>query len=145
MFFLKATIFLATQFFQIFIVTFCIGYTRTEKKYVKVIDDDICNRKIEFKTKSELIKRNKNYKKDDKKIWRIFSCKEIVALRYFLYKVWFVQFDFWNFVFADSQNFGNYFLDQLEPTFLANVYAYYGKPLFRLAKTSFFYLLVHPW
>ena len=47
---------------------FCIDFTRTEKKYVKVIDDDICNRKIEFKANSEIIKMNKNYKKVHKKI-----------------------------------------------------------------------------
>ena len=34
-----------------------------EKKYVKVIDDDICNRKIEIKAKNEIMKRNRNYKK----------------------------------------------------------------------------------
>ena len=61
--------------------------TRTEKKYVKVTDDDICNRKIEFQAKSEIMKKNRNYKKVDKKIWRILKCKEIVALRDFLYKV----------------------------------------------------------
>ena len=60
---------------------------RMEKKYVKVIDDDICNRKIEFKAKSEIIKRSRNYKKVDKKIWRVLKYKEIVALRDFLYKV----------------------------------------------------------
>ena len=69
-----------------FIITFCIGFTRTEKKYVKVIDDDICNRKIEFKAKSEIMKRNRNYKEVDKKIWRVLKCKEIVTLRDFLYK-----------------------------------------------------------
>ena len=40
-------------FFSFFIITFCIGFMRTEKKNVKVIDDDIWNRKIEFKSKSE--------------------------------------------------------------------------------------------
>ena len=60
---------------------------RMEKKYVKVIDDDICNSKIEFKAKSEIIKRSRNYKKVDKKIWRVLKYKEIVALRDFLYKV----------------------------------------------------------
>ena len=40
-------------FFSFFIIPFCVGFTRTVKKYVKVIDDDICNRKIEFKAKSE--------------------------------------------------------------------------------------------
>ena len=35
--------------------TFCIGFTRTEKKYVKVIDDDIYNKKIELKAKSEIM------------------------------------------------------------------------------------------
>ena len=41
-------------------ITFCIGFTRTEKKYVKVIDDDICDRKIEFKEKREILKRKRN-------------------------------------------------------------------------------------
>ena len=36
---------------------------RTEKKYVKVIDDDSCKKKIEFKAKSEIMKKNKNKKK----------------------------------------------------------------------------------
>ena len=57
---------------------------QTEKKCVKVIDDDICNKKIEFKAKSEIMKRN--YKEVDKKIWRVLECKEIVAVRTFLYK-----------------------------------------------------------
>ena len=68
------------------VITFCIGFPRTEKKYVKVTDNDICNRKIEFKAKSEKMKRNKNYKKVNKKVWRVLKCKEIVALRDFLYK-----------------------------------------------------------
>ena len=59
---------------------------RTEKKCVKVIDNDICNRKLEFKAKSEVMKRNRNYKEVDKKIWRVLECKEIVAVRSFLYK-----------------------------------------------------------
>ena len=58
-----------------------------EKKYVKVTDDDICNRKIEFKGKSEIMKRDRNYKKIDKNIWRVSKCKEIVAQRDFLCKV----------------------------------------------------------
>ena len=60
---------------------------RMEKNYVKVVDDGICNWKIEFKGKSEIMKRNRNYKKVDKKIWRVSKCKEIVALRDFLCKV----------------------------------------------------------
>ena len=60
---------------------------RTEKEYVKVIDDDICNRKLEFKAKSEIMKSNRNYKKVDKKMWRFLKCKEIAALCDFLYKV----------------------------------------------------------
>ena len=58
-----------------------------EKKYVKVIDDDICNQKIKFMTKSKITKKNTNYKKVDKKISRVLKCKEIVALLDFLYKV----------------------------------------------------------
>ena len=64
-----------------------MGFTRTDKKYVKVIHDDICNRKIEFKAKIKLTKRNRNYKNVDKKILRVLNFKEIVALRGFLYKV----------------------------------------------------------
>ena len=63
-----------------------LGLPEQKKKHVKVIDDDICNRKIEFKAKSEIMKRNRNYKEVDKKIWRVLKCKEIVALRDFLYK-----------------------------------------------------------
>ena len=57
-----------------------------EKKYVKVTDDDICNRKIKFKAKSEITERNTNYKKVDKKILRVLKYKEIVTLLDFLYK-----------------------------------------------------------
>ena len=74
-FFLDATIFLAKDFFLFFIVTICIGFTRTEKKYVKVFDNDICNRKIEFKAKSEIMRRNRNCKNVDKKIWIVLKCK----------------------------------------------------------------------
>ena len=42
---------------------------------------------MEFKAKSETMKRNANYKNVDKKIWRVLKCKEIVASRDFLYKV----------------------------------------------------------
>ena len=35
--------------FFVFVTTFCIGFTQREKKYVKVIDDDISGRRIEFK------------------------------------------------------------------------------------------------
>ena len=59
-----------------------------------MIDDDICNGKIEFKVKSEITKMNRNYKKADKKIWSVLKCKEIVGFRDFLYKVSFVQFGF---------------------------------------------------
>ena len=50
---------------------------------------------MEFNAKSEIMKRNRNYKVVDKKIWRVLKCKEIVTLRDFLYKFWFVQFGFW--------------------------------------------------
>ena len=46
----------------------------------KVIGDDICNRKIEFKAKSEIMKRNKNYKEVDKKMWRVL--KSLCDFRY---------------------------------------------------------------
>ena len=40
------------------------------------------------------MKKSRNYKKVDKKIWRILQCKELVALRDYFYKVCFVQFGF---------------------------------------------------
>ena len=57
-----------------------------EKIVIKVIDDISVIVKIEFIAKSEIMKMNKNYKKVNKKIWRALKCKEIVALRDFLYK-----------------------------------------------------------
>ena len=75
------------RIFFVFIITFCIGFTRTDEKYVKVIDDDICNKKIESKAKREIMKRNRNYQKFGKKMWRVLKCKEIFALPDFLYKV----------------------------------------------------------
>ena len=63
-----------------------MGFTRRRKKYVNVIDDYICNRKIKFKAKNEIMKRSRDYKEVDKKIWRFLKCKEIVALHDFLYK-----------------------------------------------------------
>ena len=54
---------------------------RKEKKYIKMIDNDICNRKIEFQAKSGTMKMKKNYRKIErvfyKNIWRVFKCKEI--------------------------------------------------------------------
>ena len=54
---------------------------RKEKKYIKMIDNEICNRKIEFQAKSGTMKMKKNYRKIErvfyKKIWRVFKCKEI--------------------------------------------------------------------
>ena len=44
--------------FFVFITTFYIDFTRTEKKYAKVFDTDIYKRIKELKTKHELIKLN---------------------------------------------------------------------------------------
>ena len=55
--------------FFVFVTTFYIGFTRTEKYKVKVIDDDTYNRIIEFKAKTEIIKMNRNYGNVDKRIW----------------------------------------------------------------------------
>ena len=68
------------EFFSFFSITFCIGFRRTEKKYVKVTDDDICNMNIEIKAKSEIMKRNRNYKKVDKKIWRALNMESLQSL-----------------------------------------------------------------
>ena len=47
--------------------TFCIGFTQTEKKYVKVIDDDIYDMIVEYKADNKIMKINKNYSNVDKK------------------------------------------------------------------------------
>ena len=46
-------------------IIFCIGFVRTVKKYRKVIDDDICNRNIKFKAKSEIMRMSWNFKNVD--------------------------------------------------------------------------------
>ena len=43
-------------FFFVFLTAFCIGFTQTEKKYVKLTGDNIYNRIIvEFKANKEII------------------------------------------------------------------------------------------
>ena len=46
---------------------------QTEKKYVKVTDDNTCNSTIEFKAKSEIMKRNRDCKNVDNEIWEVFK------------------------------------------------------------------------
>ena len=58
-----------------------------------MIDDDICNRKTEFKAKSETMKMKRNYKKLTRKYGESSNVKRF-SLRNFLYKVLFVQFSF---------------------------------------------------
>ena len=90
-YFLDAAIFLASDFFFFVfycnIATFFIGFTQTEENCVKLIDDDICNKKIKSKAKREIMKRSRNYKKFGKKQWRVSKCKETVVLSDFLYKI----------------------------------------------------------
>ena len=47
-------------------VTVCIGFMRTEKRNVKVIDDDFYNKMLEFKAKN-VTKMNRNYRNANKK------------------------------------------------------------------------------
>ena len=42
---------------------------RMEEQQVKVIDDDIYNRMIEFKAKNEIIKMNRNCSYINQRIW----------------------------------------------------------------------------
>ena len=74
-------------FFSFFMITFCTGFTRMEKKYVKMIHDDICNRKIEFQAKSKIMKTRTRITKSLTRKYGVLKCKEIVALHNFLYKV----------------------------------------------------------
>ena len=60
--------------FLVFVTTFCIGFTRTENYQVKVIDDDIYSRIIEFKAKYETIIMSRNYSNVNKRIWTDKSC-----------------------------------------------------------------------
>ena len=76
-----------------FIITFCIGFTRTEKKYVKVINDDICNREIGFKAKSDIMKMNRSCKELTRK-YGVLNVKG-----YFHSVIFFTKFDFYNATF----------------------------------------------
>ena len=59
-----------------------------------MIDDDICNRKIEFIANSEIMTRNRNCKKVEEKMLRVLKCKEIVASRCFFTKLDWYKSDF---------------------------------------------------
>ena len=59
-----------------FVTTFCNGFARTEKKYVKVTDDGTYNRIMEFKANNEIIKMNRNYSNFDEKLWRVICVHE---------------------------------------------------------------------
>ena len=135
-FFLDATIFLATNFFSFFSITFCIGFTRTEKKYVKVTDDDICNMDAEIKAKSEIMKRKRNYKKVDKKIWRALNME---SLQSSISTIRLLKDCFRRYLV-----FGNYFFDQLKHTFLANL-CLQRETVLPPSRNNFFYLSVHSW
>ena len=97
---------------------------------MKVTDDDICNMDVEIKAKSEIMKRNRNYKKVDKKIWRALNME---SLQSSISTIRLLKDCFRRYLV-----FGNYFFDQLKHTFLANFYACNGKPFFRLAETTSF-------
>ena len=73
------------MFFFVFYYNILNWLYANGEKYVKVTGDRIYNRKIEFKAKTKLMKMNRNYKEVDEKIWRVLKCKQIVALRDFLY------------------------------------------------------------
>ena len=56
------------QIFSVFYYNTLYWFFANGEKYANVIDDDICNRKIEFNAKSQIMKMNRNYTKVDKKI-----------------------------------------------------------------------------
>ena len=103
-----------------------------DKKYVNVIDWDICNRKIEFKAESAIMKKknkkNRNYKEVDMKIWRALKCKEIlvapcVSIDYG-YTPWFslqiliCTVRVYKVCFCRLLELELFFFNQSEPTFL---------------------------
>ena len=95
----------------IFATTFCIDFTQTEKKYVKVIGDDIYDRIIKYKAKNEIIKMSRNYSNVDKKIWRVLKCKDIEAKEVdnFMTGIRDVRLVSWSFSF--SSNFFHFYLE----------------------------------
>ena len=66
--------------FFVFVTTFCIGFTQTEEKYVKIIDDDIYNRIIEIKAQNEIIVMNRNYSNVDKKCGELNTFMSIMLM-----------------------------------------------------------------
>ena len=49
--------------FFVFYYNILYWFYANREKYVKVINDDICNREIEFKAKIDIMKMNRSYKK----------------------------------------------------------------------------------
>ena len=66
--------------FFVFVTTFCIGFTQTEEKYGKIIDDDIYNRIIEIKAQNEIIVINRNYSNVDKKCGELNTFMSIMLM-----------------------------------------------------------------
>ena len=87
---MDTTIFLATDLpsytkmislwvFFVFVTTY-IGFTQREKNFVKVIDDDISHRIIEFKAKNEIVKMSRNYSNIDKKYAELKTFMSIMLM-----------------------------------------------------------------
>ena len=56
-----------TRIFLVFYYNILYCFCTSGEKYAKVIDDDICNGKVEFKPKGETMKMNRNYKNVERK------------------------------------------------------------------------------
>ena len=88
---LNTTIFLATDLinyskediavgFFVFVTTFFICFMPTEKKYIKMADNDIYNRMIEIEPKNEIIEMNRNYNNVDKKYGELNTFMSIMII-----------------------------------------------------------------
>ena len=67
---------------------FCVGFSRTEKKYVKLIDDDIYNRIRKVKAKNEIIKMNRNYYNADKKYGELNTFMSTMLMTKISLNIW---------------------------------------------------------
>ena len=101
-------------------------------------DDGICNRKIEFKAKRELMQMNRNYKKVDEKILRVWKYKGIVTksdLYNSAFESLFLQITrIWKLF---SRSVGTFFSCKLLRLKL--------KTTLPLSRKKFFYLSLHSW
>ena len=101
-------------------------------------DDGICNRKIEFKAKRELMQMNRNYKKVDEKILRVWKYKGIVT-KSDLYNSAFES------LFSQITRIWKLFSRSVGTFFSCKLLRLKLKTTLPLSRKKFFYLSLHSW